>query len=46
MAERNMKLSNIYLILVAITLVAAVVFSPDPRKEDHAYEIPVRIACW
>jgi hypothetical protein len=41
-----MRLPNIYLILLAMTVVIAVVFSPDPRKVEDVYEIPVRITCW
>jgi hypothetical protein len=41
-----MKLHNIYLVVLAMTLVTVVVFGSRPRKEEHLYENPVGVACW
>jgi len=41
-----MKLPNIYLILLAITVVIALVFGSGPRNDEHTHQTPVRIVCW
>jgi len=41
-----MKLPNIYLILLAMTLVMAVAFSRNPRKQETTHKMPIRVVCW
>lgn len=41
-----MKLSNLYLILLAMILLAIIIFSPAPQQKEAMCENPFGLARW